>query len=92
MLSYPVRLVPTAEGRVTVLFPDLPQVKAEGADEEQALFLAGFFLDMWVGHLASRRRAPPPPSEIHGAPMVATRKAWPRRPPRSASRKHRPNA
>jgi hypothetical protein len=91
MLSYPVRLVPTREGRVTALFPDLPQVKAEGEDEEQALFLAGFFLDMWVGHLARGRRRPPPPSEIFGAPMVTTRKAWPRPSPRTHRRKHRPN-
>lgn len=74
MLSYPVRLVPTREGRVRLVFPDLPQASVEGLDEEDALFRAGFMLDMCLAHLASHGGRPPPPSDICGAPTVVTRK------------------
>ena len=74
MLAYPVRLVPTPEGRVRAVFPDLPQAVAEGDDEEDALFRAKFVLEMCLGHMTSHGHRPPPASEICGAPMIETAK------------------
>ena len=74
MLAYPVRLVPTKEGNVRALFPDVPQAVAEGRDEEDALFRAKFVLEMALGHLLARGERPPPPSDICGAPTVTTEK------------------
>jgi antitoxin HicB len=74
MLSYPVRLVPTADGHVRAVFPDVPNAVAEGADEEDALFRARFVLEMCLGHMAAHGARPPRPSDICGAPMVETNK------------------
>jgi len=74
VLSYPVRLVPTREGRVRAVFPDLPQATTEGADEEDALFRARFTLEMCLTHLHAHGQRPPPPSDICGAPTVRTDK------------------
>jgi antitoxin HicB len=74
MLSYPVRLVPTREGKVRVVFPDLPQAVCEGEGEEDALFRAKFVLEMALAHLLDHGRRPPPPSDICGAPTVSTEK------------------
>lgn len=74
MLSYPVRLVPTGRGTVRALFPDVPQAVAEGADEEDAMFRARFVLEMALAHMLDHGEAPPPPSEICGAPTVSTNK------------------
>jgi len=74
MLSYPVRLVPTRDGRVRVVFPDLPQAVCEGADEEDALFRAKFVLEMALAHRLDHGERPPVPSDICGAPSVCTEK------------------
>jgi antitoxin HicB len=74
MLAYPVRLVPTREGKVKVVFPDVPQAIAEGADEEDALYRAKFVLEMCLGHLLAKGARPPAPSDICGAPTVQTDK------------------
>jgi predicted RNase H-like HicB family nuclease len=74
MLSYPVRLVSTREGRVRATFPDLPQACAEGEDEADALYRAGFVLDMCLTHLAGHGQQPPPPSGTGDGPFVTTRK------------------
>lgn len=74
MLSYPARLVPTREGRVRVVFPDVPQAVCEGEDEEDALFRAKFVLEMVLGHLLDHGQRPPEPSDICGAPRVSTEK------------------
>jgi antitoxin HicB len=74
VLSYPVRLVPTREGKVRVTFPDLPQAVCEGADEDDAMFRAKFVLEMALGHLLDHGHRPPPPSDICGAPTVCTEK------------------
>jgi antitoxin HicB len=74
MLAYPVRLVPTADGRVKAVFPDVPNAIAEGADEEDALFRAKFVLEMCLGHRLARGERPPPPSDICGAPLIETNK------------------
>jgi predicted RNase H-like HicB family nuclease len=74
MLTYPVRLVPTREGNVRAVFPDVPQAAAEGRDEEDALYRARFVLEMCLGHLLARGERPPRPSDICGAPTVTTDK------------------
>ena len=74
MLSYPVRIVPTHDGRVRVVFPDLPQAVAEGRDEEDALYQAKFVLEMCLMHMAVHGEKPPPPSDICGARTVSTNK------------------
>jgi antitoxin HicB len=74
VIAYPVRLVPTREGRVRVVFPDLPQAATEGADEDDALFRARFVLEMCLTHLHVHGERPPPPSDICGAPTVTTDK------------------
>jgi predicted RNase H-like HicB family nuclease len=74
LLSYPVRLVPTRDRRVRVVFPDLPQATVEGDDEEDALFRARFVLEMCLGHLHTHGERPPAPSDICGAPTVSTDK------------------
>lgn len=72
MISYPVRLVPTRDGRVRAVFPDLPQAVAEGSNEEDALFRAKFVLEMCLGHIVGHGKRPPRPSDICGAPMIET--------------------
>jgi antitoxin HicB len=74
MLSYPVRMVPTREGKVRIVFPDLPQAVCEGDDEEDALFRAIFVMEMALAHLADHGQRPPQPSDICGAPTVCTEK------------------
>lgn len=74
MLAYPVRLVPTREGEVRVVFPDVPQAVAEGHDEEDALYRAKFVLEMCLGHMLAHGELPPKPSDICGAPTVVTEK------------------
>jgi antitoxin HicB len=74
MLRYPVRLVPTREGKVRAVFPDLPQAVCEGADEEDALFRAKFVLELALGHLLDHGARPPTPSDICGAPTISTDK------------------
>lgn len=74
MLAYPVRLVPTRQGRVRAVFPDVPQAVAEGRDEEDALYRAKFVLEMCLAHRLGRGEAPPEPSDICGAPVVRTAK------------------
>lgn len=74
MLAYPVRLVPTREGRVRAVFPDVPQAVAEGRDEEDALHRARFVLEMCLGRMLAHDQLPPRPSDICGAPTVTTEK------------------
>jgi antitoxin HicB len=74
VLAYPVRLVPTREGTVRAVFPDVPQAVAEGEDEEDALYRAKFVLEMCLGHMLAHGERPPPPSDICGAPTVRTDK------------------
>ena len=77
MLSFPVRLIPTADGRVRALFPDVPEAVAEGADEEDALNRAKFVLEMALGHYIVHGRGIPAPSDVCGAPVVETAKFGP---------------
>jgi antitoxin HicB len=74
MLAYPVRLVPTKQGTVRAMFPDVPQAVAEGRNEEDALYRARFVLEMCLGHMLNHGESPPQPSDICGAPTVETAK------------------
>ncbi|MDP9414244.1 MAG: type II toxin-antitoxin system HicB family antitoxin [Pseudomonadota bacterium] len=74
MLSYPVRLIPTREGTVRAMFPDVPEATAEGGTEDDALNRAKFALELALGHRLHSERKIPPPSDICGAPTVETDK------------------
>lgn len=77
MLSYPVRLTPTATGSVRACFPDVPEAATEGADEEDALNRAKFVLEQALAGYLMHGRAIPHPSDICGAPYIETAKFAP---------------
>lgn len=74
MLAYPVRLVPTPQGTVRAVFPDVPQAVAEGRDEEDALSRAKLALETCLAHQLDQGEALPRPSDICGAPTISTEK------------------
>ena len=74
MLSYPVRFIPTEEGRVLVCFPDVPEAEASGADEDEALNGARDALETALSAYCVDGRAIPAPSDICGAPTLTTEK------------------
>ena len=74
MLAFPVRLIPTADGRVRACFPDVPEAVTEGADEDDAVNRAKFVLEMALGHYVVHGREIPKPSDACGSPVVETAK------------------
>lgn len=74
VLAYPVRLIPTAQKTVKAMFPDVPEAVAEGETEEDALVRAKFALELALSHRLHGQRAIPAPSDVCGAPTVATDK------------------
>jgi antitoxin HicB len=74
LISYPVRLVPTGQRSIRIVFPDVPQATTEGRDEADALYRAKFVLEMCLGHMAVHGERPPRPSDICGAPTISTDK------------------
>jgi predicted RNase H-like HicB family nuclease len=74
VLSYPVRIVETGEGKVRVIFFDVPEAVAEAGTEEEALYRARFALELSLGHYVLHGREVPVPSKVPGAPTVATDK------------------
>lgn len=72
MLSYPVRLIPTAAGTIRVFFPDVPEAVAEGQDEGRALELALPVLEEALKRRLREHRAIPRPSDMCGGPTVTT--------------------
>ena len=74
MLSYPVRLIPTDDRMVLVRFPDVPEAAAVGGTEEEALESARHVLETVLSTYCVDGRPIPSPSDICGAPMVATEK------------------
>ncbi len=74
MLSYPVRLVPTAEGKVRATFLDVPEAVAEADSEEEALYQAKFALELSLGNYVLHDRPIPAPSDICGTPHIGTDK------------------
>ena len=74
MLSFPVRIARTAEGKVRVIFLDVPEAVAEAVTEEEALFQARFALEHSLGHYLLHGRSIPVPSDPAGSPTVSTEK------------------
>lgn len=72
MLSYPVRLIPTAAGTVRATFPDVPEAAVEGQDEAEAMHLAQPVLENALRRCLDEHRAIPQPSDICGAPTITT--------------------
>jgi predicted RNase H-like HicB family nuclease len=74
VLSYPIRLIPTEDGMVLVRFPDVPEAAAIGATEDEAIEAARRVLDTVLSTYCIDGRAIPSPSDICGAPTIATEK------------------
>ena len=72
MLSYPVRFIPTEDGMVLLRFPDVPEAAALGATEDEALAAARPILESVLSSYCVDGRPIPAPSDICGAPRVAT--------------------
>jgi len=72
MISYPVRMVPADEGMVLVAFPDVPEAIAAGETEDEALSRAPEVLEVILDYYVSEGIPLPRPSDICGAPKVAT--------------------
>lgn len=72
MLRYPARLVPTKEGGVRLLLPDIPEVELVAHSEEAALERAIQSLETVLGGYLLASRPIPTPSDICGAPLVTT--------------------
>jgi antitoxin HicB len=69
-LSYPAELADTVDG-VTISFPDFPDVRAWGADEEEALRNGADALQTALWHAVNDGMIPPVPSEARERPMVS---------------------
>lgn len=74
MLAYPARLLPTDEGTVMLTLPDVPEVVLVGRNEDDAFERAPALLESVLAGYVVERRAIPAPSEICGAPTIATDK------------------
>lgn len=74
MLSYPVRLVETGEGKARVIFFDVPEAVAEARTESEAIYQAKFALELSLGNYVMHGRAIPAPSDVRDAPTVSTDK------------------
>jgi antitoxin HicB len=72
MVNYPARLIPAEDGMVLVTFPDVPEAVACGQGEEEALDRAKDVLETILACYRGEGRALPQPSDIRGAPLVAT--------------------
>ena len=74
MLSYPVRLAGTSEGKVRAIFIDVPEAVAEAESEEDALYSAKFALELSLGNYVLHDRPIPVPSDVPEAQMISTDK------------------
>ena len=74
MLSYPVRLAETGDGKVRAIFLDIPEAVAEAGTELDALFQAKFVLELSLGNYVLHDRPIPIPSDVPDAPLVSTDK------------------
>ena len=74
MLSYPVRLAKTGDGKVRVIFLDIPEAVAEADTELDALYQAKFVLELSLGNYVLHGRPIPIPSDMPDAPFVSTDK------------------
>ena len=74
MLSYPVRLADTHNGKVRVIFLDVPEAVSEADTETDAVYQAKFALELSLGNYVLHGRPIPAPSDVPDAPMVSTDK------------------
>ncbi len=74
MLKYPARLNPTEDGLIRVRLPDVPEAAAFGATEEEALAAVQPILEAVLSSYCVDGRPIPSPSDVCGAPTVATEK------------------
>ncbi len=72
MISYPVRMIPADEGMVLVAFPDVPEAVAAGESEDEAMSRASEVLEVILDFYVAKGLPLPRPSDICGAPRVAT--------------------
>ena len=72
MLSYPVRVLPTDNGCILLVFPDLPEVDVLGTSEDEAFAKATAALEAALAAYVVEGRPLPTPSDICGAPSVET--------------------
>ena len=72
MLSYPARLIPGSEGRVMLVLPDVPELVVVADTETEAFRMAPPLLDTILDGYEQEGKALPRPSDICGAPSVAS--------------------
>lgn len=65
-------MIPADGNMVLIAFPDVPEAIAAGETEEEALSRAPEVLDMILEHYVKEGLPLPKPSDICGAPKVAT--------------------
>ncbi|HEX8642318.1 MAG TPA: hypothetical protein VF702_00220 [Allosphingosinicella sp.] len=74
MLSYPARLSPGEAGRIMLTLPDVPELVIVAASEDEAFAKAPDLLDAILAGYRREYRPFPLPSDICGAPHVASRR------------------
>ena len=74
VLKYPARLIPTEDGTILVRLPDVPEAAAFGSTEEEALAAVQPILEAVLSSYCVDGRPIPSPSDVCGAPIVATEK------------------
>lgn len=74
MLSYPVRLIPTADKRVQAVVLDVPEATSEGATEDEAMENIKYSLELALAHRLHDSKPIPVPSDVCGAPVITTEK------------------
>lgn len=80
MLSYPARLIPGDEGRVTLVLPDVPELVVVAGSEAEAFGKAPGLLDAILEGYEQEGRPFPRPSDICGAPGIESRRFAPLEP------------
>jgi predicted RNase H-like HicB family nuclease len=80
MLTYPARMIPGSEGRVMLVLPDVPELVVVAGSEAEAFRKASPLLDTILDGYEQEGRPFPVPTDICGAPPVASRRrealAW----------------
>jgi antitoxin HicB len=67
-------MIPADDGMVLVAFPDVPEAIAAGDNEDEALARAPEVLEVILAYYVAEGMPIPKPSDICGAPRVATQR------------------
>ena len=67
MKYYFAQFSPVKEGGYAVWFPDIPEAVTQGEDLEEAMFMAGDVLKMWLEDYTKEGRPLPEPSTLEEA-------------------------